>query len=264
MDYATAMKRLEAAGTAQNRKIYARHGVGPRMFGVSTAEQKAHAKRNGRDQALAERLWASGNHDARILATFVAEPSRMTARLIDAWRKDLDNYGLTDALSQVAHEAGVSARDIDRWAASSDEWTGQLGWTLVALRATYDADAPEDWLRARLDVMEREVHSRKNRTRHSMGGALIAIGIRGGDLGRHALAVAGRIGRIDVDHGETGCKTPDAVAYIRKAVESGRGGVRKKPAGPARAATVSGGKTSPRPAPRRPSMGVGKKGPKRG
>jgi len=26
-----------------------------------------------------------------------------------------------------------------------------------------------------------------------------------------------RIGKVDVDHGETSCKTPDAVAYIERA-----------------------------------------------
>jgi 3-methyladenine DNA glycosylase AlkD len=229
MDYAGVMKRLEEAGTAQNRKVYARHGVGPAMFGVSYAEQKALAKRLGRDQALAERLWASGNHDARVLATFVAEPSRVTARLIDAWRKDLNNYGLTDALSQVAYEAGVSTRDIDRWAASADDWTGQLGWNLVAFRAMRDPETPDEWLLARLEVIEREVHGRRNRTRYAMNGALIAIGLWGGTIGRRALAVADAVGVIEVDHGETGCKTPDAAAYIRKAAGAGRSGVKKRP-----------------------------------
>ena len=32
-----------------------------------------------------------------------------------------------------------------------------------------------------------------------------------------ATAAAKRIGKVDVDHGETGCKTPDAAPYIAKA-----------------------------------------------
>ena len=45
------------------------------------------------------------------------------------------------------------------------------------------------------------------------------IGIRNRALEQKALAAAKRIGQVEVDHGETGCKTPDAAAYIRKAVE---------------------------------------------
>jgi hypothetical protein len=31
------------------------------------------------------------------------------------------------------------------------------------------------------------------------------------------VTAAQRIGAVEVDHGETGCKTPDAAAYIAKA-----------------------------------------------
>lgn len=32
-----------------------------------------------------------------------------------------------------------------------------------------------------------------------------------------AIAAATRIGTVEVDHGDTHCKTPEAVSYIRKA-----------------------------------------------
>ena len=37
MDFNRVMRELEANGTAQNRKVYARHGAGENMFGVSFA-----------------------------------------------------------------------------------------------------------------------------------------------------------------------------------------------------------------------------------
>ena len=37
MDLATAVERLEAAGTEQNRKIYRRHGARVPLYGVSFA-----------------------------------------------------------------------------------------------------------------------------------------------------------------------------------------------------------------------------------
>lgn len=52
-----------------------------------------------------------------------------------------------------------------------------------------------------------------------MNGALIAIGIRNSTLQRQAIAAAKQIGKVEVDHGRTSCKTPDAVAYINKAVQ---------------------------------------------
>jgi len=51
-----------------------------------------------------------------------------------------------------------------------------------------------------------------------MNGAVISIGVCKPALHEKAIAAATRIGKVMVDHGETGCTTPDAAAYIDKAV----------------------------------------------
>jgi hypothetical protein len=45
---------------------------------------------------------------------------------------------------------------------------------------------------------------------------VIAIGCRSPALRKAALAAAKRIGKVDVDQGDTACKTPDAAGYIEK------------------------------------------------
>ncbi len=50
-----------------------------------------------------------------------------------------------------------------------------------------------------------------------MNDALISIGVFKPTLRKQAIEAAQRIGRVEVDHGETTCKTPDAVPYIEKA-----------------------------------------------
>ena len=46
--------------------------------------------------------------------------------------------------------------------------------------------------------------------------ALITIGGRNAALRKVATAAAKRIGKVDVDYGDTACKTPDAGPYIAK------------------------------------------------
>ena len=53
MTYEETMQALEAAGTAQNRKVYVRHGVAPPAFGVSYGELGKLKKRIKTDAALA-------------------------------------------------------------------------------------------------------------------------------------------------------------------------------------------------------------------
>ena len=89
-----ALGALKKAGTAQNRKVYGHHGVTCAMFGVSFAELKKLKKQIGVDHELARQLWASGNHDARILACMTADAQAMTSGEIDTWSRQLDSYVL--------------------------------------------------------------------------------------------------------------------------------------------------------------------------
>jgi 3-methyladenine DNA glycosylase AlkD len=212
-----AMNELERAGTAQNRKVYARHGIGERMFGVSFAALRALARTIMVDHELARGLWATGNHDARVLATMVADPERLDRRTLDRWSKELDNYVITDALAQMVSRSALLREKLEDWTTADDEWLGRAGWRLLSYLALEHDDVSDDLFEERLGVIESEIHGRPNRTRDAMNGALIAIGLRNSKLEKKAVAAAKRIGKVEVDHGETSCETPDAAAYIVRA-----------------------------------------------
>ena len=59
IDANEVLARLRELGTAQNRKVYSRHGDGE-TFGVSFANLYALRKAIKRDQPLADDLWATG------------------------------------------------------------------------------------------------------------------------------------------------------------------------------------------------------------
>jgi 3-methyladenine DNA glycosylase AlkD len=183
---------------------------------VSYANLAKLKKKIKTDQDLAEKLWASGNHDARVLATVIADPSKMTSPLLETWVKEIDNYVLTDAFAKLAGESAFALEKMEKWAKSSDEWIGRVGWMVLArVAATGDALSDETFEKY-LATIESRIHKSKNRQRDAMNSAMIAIGIRNAVLEKKALAAAKRIGKVEVDHGETGCQTPDAVEYIEK------------------------------------------------
>ncbi len=218
MDPETVLAALKAAGTAQNCKVYRRHGVSDPLYGVSYANQGKLAKKNKGDTKLAIGLWESGNHDARILAAMIADPVAIRSSLLDAWVRDLDNYVLTDAFSDLVSQSPFAKTKVGKWTGSAQEFVGAAGWNVLARLARQGHELTDHELEEYLATIETEIHGRKNRTRQSMNSALISIGIRNPKLERKALAAAKRIGRVEVDHGETSCKTPDASTYIRKAV----------------------------------------------
>ncbi len=222
MNLQEALQQLEEMGTAQNRKVYARHGVGENMFGVSYANLNKLAKAAKRDHSLALELWETGNHDARVLAAMVADPAQADESLLETWLADLDNYVITDAFSGFVGKTAMAQAKGEEWVGFDEEWPGRAGWHLVAHLAMKEPDLPDAYFVACLETIEAEIHSRKNRVKDAMNSALIAIGIRNDILEGQALAAAARIGKVEVDHGETGCKTPDAADYIRRTLERRR------------------------------------------
>jgi 3-methyladenine DNA glycosylase AlkD len=212
------ISQLEAMGTEQNRKIYRRHGAGENQFGVSIANIRALAKTINRDQILADRLWRTGNQDARTLATLIADPKAMAADELETWAAGLDYYMVADMFSaNVAGNHPAAGKKAEEWTASEQEYVAQAGWDLVGIIAIKDKSLPDEYFEAWLTKIERGIHAAQNRARHAMNGAVIAIGLRNELLRVKAEAVAARIGKVEVDHGETGCVTPDAVSYIEKA-----------------------------------------------
>lgn len=210
------MARLEAAGNENTRKIYARHGVSEPMFGVNYGVLRKLQKQIGTDHDLALELWATGNHDARVLATEIVDRDRITVKLADAWIREADSYVITGSIAGAVAASPVARSRSDAWRDRKGEWVASAGWGIVAGTAE-DADV---WsaaeLRDLLRQIETEINERPNRVRHEMNGALIAIALRDGNLRRQATAAARRIGDVAVDHGATGCKTPDAADYIAR------------------------------------------------
>lgn len=231
MNLPEVLIQLQKRGTAKNREVYKRHGVQEPVHGVAYADLDELHKTIGVDHALALELWKTGIHDARVLAARIADPARVTAVLLEDWVAQVGDRFLFFALAPLVARSPLAHATMLRWIESPAEWVQASGWQVVAALAT-DAAVPDTVLLPLLPVLERRLQKAPNFARYAMNTALIAIG--GRPSARSAtLAVAQRIGRVDVDHGDSGCKTPDAVEYIGKMAARVAG--RRKPAKPAKA-----------------------------
>lgn len=215
MNAKQALAELKKMGTAQNRKIYARHGVTGPMFGVSYANLEKLKKQIKINHEVAVELWETGIHDAQVLACKVADPQKMTSKQIDKWLKSLSDYAVSCSFGGLIGQTKHLEQKMNKWIRSKDEWTAGAGWSLVG-RAAMQAEFSDSQFVPLIDQIQTTIHQSKNRTRHAMNGALISIGSRSDKLSKKAIAAAKKIGKVDVDHGDTSCKTPDAESYILK------------------------------------------------
>lgn len=211
---------LKKAGTDQNRKIYTNHGAVLPLFGVSYAEQGKLKRMIGTDQKLALGLWKSGNHDARILACMIADAAAMKSNELDSWARDLGDYIICDAFCKLAARTPYAAKKSATWRDRKSEFVAAAGWELTGLQAwDQNSEMTSSEAAQLIKQITDEIHSRPNRTKHSMNQTLICLGVRSPQLHKKAMAAAKKIGKVFVDHGQTSCKTPDAILYMTKTLE---------------------------------------------
>ena len=214
---------LRKLGKPQTAAIYKRQLSGDNVCGVLTSEIAKLQKKIKVDHALALELWKTGNAEARILALQVADPKRLTRADADALLKDGQVHFLGYYLSGLVGRSPIADKTMRAWMKSTDEFAREMGYGILGMRLKDDPESISDADAEKiLATIEKEIHRSPNWARYTMNGAVIAIGVFKPALRKKALQTAKRIGKVEVDHGETYCKTPNAVSYIEKAAKRKR------------------------------------------
>jgi 3-methyladenine DNA glycosylase AlkD len=217
MNLQDVMQQLDALGCAQTRKIWRRHGAAEPLFGVKFADLGKLQNRIKTDQALAGALWQTGNHDARLLACMIANPSQITPEELQRWAEETKDSGTAEALANVASQSPAAASLCAEWLKppGAHARLPRVGWSMVAHAAKAEALTDVTAL-AYLQRIEAEIHSAENWTRRTMIYALIAIACLNATLRAAAEAASNRIGAVRFDPGDTACEFPDARTSIAK------------------------------------------------
>ncbi len=223
MTSAEILATLKKLGKPATAAIYKRHGAGDDVYGVLTSEIGKLVKKIKVDHALAMELWKTGNAEAAILALQIADPRKLSEADAEALLDNPHPYFTAYYLSALLARSPIADAKMRTWMKSSQESARGVGYALLAHRLKADGDCLSDADAGKiLATIEKEIHGSANRARYSMNNALIAIGVFKPSLKKKAVESAKRIGKVEVDHGETDCKTPDAVAYIEKAAKRRR------------------------------------------
>ncbi len=227
------MKELKSMGNAQTCKTLKRHGAPDDLYGVKVGDLKKIVKKIKMDQDLAEELFATGNGDAMYLAGLIADASSVKKSVLKKWVKSTDWIYITEYT--VAGVAADSKHGWDlglEWIEAKKESVACSGWaTLGGVIATReDEELDHKKIKALLKRIEKEIHSERNRVRYVMNGFVIAVGTYIPSMSKEARKLGVKIGKIEIDMGDTSCKVPYSPEYIDKVVKMGRLGKKRKTA----------------------------------
>jgi 3-methyladenine DNA glycosylase AlkD len=190
-----ALGWLRRRGSQRNRDGMARFGiVTPKAFGVSMAAMEPLARRLRPDHALALALWDTGWHDARMLATMIDEPSRVTAAQMEQWCRDFDTWAVCDtACMKLFDRTPFAWTKIRAWSRRRGEYQKRAAFALLASLAVHDKKSPDDRFLALFPIVERAATDPRNYVRKGVSWALRAIGHRNPRLHAAATKLATRL-----------------------------------------------------------------------
>ncbi|HKW33609.1 MAG TPA: DNA alkylation repair protein [Candidatus Acidoferrum sp.] len=194
---ATVVRELKSLGDPRVRAKMEYFGVRvPKAHGISAPVLHALAKQIGKNHALALEMWATGIHEARILATLIGESEKVTAAQMERWVRDFNFWDVVDAaccyLYVYANPAWSKA---SAWSRRSEEFEKRAAFSLMAYLSYKDKVAPDVRFVRFLRVIEREAYDERNFVRKAVNWALRNIGKRNLRLNREAIRAAERIRR---------------------------------------------------------------------
>ena len=193
------LRQLRVQRNPHNVAGMARFGINPRnTLGVSIPTLRRIARQAGKDHRLAQELWKSGIHEARILAALVDVPEQVTEAQMERWVKDFDSWDVCDQVcSNLFDKTRFARRKAIEWSKRDEEFVKRAGFVMMAALAVHDKTAPDVVFRKFLALIQRGATDERNFVKKAVNWALRKIGKRNTALNRAAQATAREIQQID-------------------------------------------------------------------
>jgi 3-methyladenine DNA glycosylase AlkD len=170
----------------------ARFGISTQgTLGVPVRNLRSLARQIGKSHDLALALWESGVHEARILATIIDEPARVTAAQMNRWVRDFDSWDVCDEACQNLFRYTPRAfEQAARWARARPEFVRRAGFSLMAGLAVNSKEAADSQFEAFFPLIAAAASDPRNFVKKSVNWALRQIGKRNAHLRGLAIRTA--------------------------------------------------------------------------
>jgi 3-methyladenine DNA glycosylase AlkD len=195
MDYEEVILRLKAKSRIDTLPKMARFGINIKnSYGVKVRDLRALAKETGTDITVAQQLWLSGIHDARLLATLITNPKDLTEEIAEKWVTEVDSWDICDGLIiNLVGKSGLAHQKAWEWALREEEFVKRAGFVLISYLALHDKKVDDTKFEFYLKIIKEKSAEKRNFAKKAINWALRQIGKRSQGLNRKALEIVQEI-----------------------------------------------------------------------
>jgi 3-methyladenine DNA glycosylase AlkD len=191
------LDRVRGLAQPGGREGMSRFGINPdRALGVRIPDLRRLAKEIGTDHRLALALWRTEVHEARIMASMIDDPAKVTERQVESWVADFDSWDLCDqCCGNLFDRLPFAYSKAMEWSGRDEEFVKRAAFALMAWSAVHDKGAEDRVFLEFLPVIEREADDDRNFVKKAVIWSLRQIGKRNRRLHRAAVASARRLAK---------------------------------------------------------------------
>ncbi len=199
MKYIEIINKLKSKSNPDAVAGMARYGISSKNnLGISIYWFRNYAKDIGIDHKLALKLWDSGIHDARLLACFVDDPTKVTDEQMDSWAKDFDSWDICDqACTSLFDKNSLSWKKVFEWAERDEEFVKRGAFSLIAGLSVHDKKASNVKFEQFFPLIKKHSIDDRNYVKKAVNWALRNIGKRNLILNKLTIKLSQEILKID-------------------------------------------------------------------
>lgn len=222
MTVSEVLALLDAERDERGISNWAKQGAGTagmRSFGIGLTRLRKLAKQIGRNRELAQALWRTDVHEARVLALLVDDPAQITREQAEKQVEELAGGMLAHVFASCDATLAKTSFVVelaDQWVRSDDPVRRECGYGLLYEASKFSGRrAPGDeFFLAHVERIADTIGTEPEKVRLSMGAALMGIGKRSAPLNHAALKVARAVGPIEFTSASGECEPFDVVKHL--------------------------------------------------
>lgn len=189
---------LKTRRNATNIEGMGRFGiVTDTALGISNADLRQLARKIKRNHARALKLWQSNIREARLLASYTAEPKKLTLEEARTWANDFNSWEIVDGVADLFADTGLWPVLISEFAADEREFVRRTAFSMIAWCAVHLKKEPDENILAFLPLIERHSSDPRNFVKKAVNWALRNIGKRNTNCRKPAWKLAEKLAASD-------------------------------------------------------------------
>ena len=163
-------------------------------LGVSVPQIRELARKFGIHHGLAQELWMTRIHEARLLASMIDDPERVTEEQMEKWASDFNSWDIVDqCCGNLFDRTQFAVKKAHEWSKRKEEYVKRAGFVLMAEMAVHDKNAPDKTFLEFLPATVREASDERNFVRKAINWAIRQIGKRNAILNEAAIKTCAEI-----------------------------------------------------------------------